>query len=45
MSWFLLLGDAAVLAGMFGLAIWLFGRRDGRAAADIPLRDEADDDE
>ena len=45
MTWFLLLGDAAVLLGMFGLAAWLFARRDGRAEAAIPLQDEADGDE
>ena len=45
MTWFLLLGDAVILGGMFALAIWLFARRDGRAAASIPMRDEAREDE
>ena len=45
MTWFLLLGDAVVLGGMFGLAIWLFARRDGRSEASIPMRDEAGEDE
>lgn len=45
MTWFLLLGDAVVLLGMFGLAVWLFARHDGRSAASIPMRDEAGDDE
>ena len=45
MTWFLLLGDALVLGGMLGLAVWLFARRDGRSAASIPMRDEVRDDE
>ena len=45
MTWFLLLGDAMIIGGMLGLAVWLFARRDGRAAAAIPMRDEAGEDE
>ena len=45
MTWFLLLGDAMIIGGMLGLAVWLFARRDGRATAAIPMRDEAGEDE
>ena len=45
MTWFLLLGDAMIIGGMLGLAVWLFARRDGRAAAAIPMRDEAGENE
>lgn len=40
MTWFIVLGDALVLGGFIGLVAWLFARRDGRAAASIPLADE-----